>query len=196
MKKVLIATAALAVAMMAGQAFAAGNLGVGTATPGSKLDVRDSQTIDATVSQIWNNGFRRQNVRTNGITEWYFGQPNGTGEIGAIKYSTPGGGVGIGLFTGATYDQNQLTIGNYGTLGGLAYGTKGFWVINATGFAGIGTTAPTAPLHVVGNTIRLDTANTPAQGSACNAGDHRWDVNFIYVCTATNTWKRASLSTF
>jgi len=38
---------------------------------------------------------------------------------------------------------------------------------------------------------------TPASSSAPGkAGAIVWDAGFIYVCTATNTWKRAALSTF
>jgi len=38
---------------------------------------------------------------------------------------------------------------------------------------------------------------TPAtSGAAGTQGDISWDSDYIYVCTATNTWKRAALSTF
>jgi hypothetical protein len=38
---------------------------------------------------------------------------------------------------------------------------------------------------------------TPASSSAsCTAGDINVDTGFVYVCTASNTWKRAALSTF
>jgi hypothetical protein len=38
---------------------------------------------------------------------------------------------------------------------------------------------------------------TPASSSsACVAGDRQADAGYIYVCTATNTWKRAALSAF
>lgn len=38
---------------------------------------------------------------------------------------------------------------------------------------------------------------TPASSSATGkAGSVCWDTGFLYVCTATNTWKRAALSTF
>lgn len=48
------------------------------------------------------------------------------------------------------------------------------------------------------NKIRLsDTARTPASATDTgNAGEVCWDSSFIYVCTATNTWKRAALSTW
>lgn len=38
---------------------------------------------------------------------------------------------------------------------------------------------------------------TPASSSAaCTAGRWSADANFVYVCTATNTWKRVALTTF
>jgi len=68
--------------------------------------------------------------------------------------------------------------------------------LTSTGL-GIKTTAPTAPLDVNGNTIRLRTQRTPASASAAgNAGDICHDASFIYVCTATNTWKRVAIATW
>ena len=38
---------------------------------------------------------------------------------------------------------------------------------------------------------------TPSSSSAtCVAGVTAWDANYVYVCTATNTWKRTALTTF
>jgi hypothetical protein len=39
--------------------------------------------------------------------------------------------------------------------------------------------------------------STPASSSeACTQGRLKFDADYIYVCTATNTWKRATLDTF
>jgi hypothetical protein len=41
------------------------------------------------------------------------------------------------------------------------------------------------------------TARTPASASATGvAGEVCWDTNYIYVCVATNTWKRAAIATW
>lgn len=62
---------------------------------------------------------------------------------------------------------------------------------------GIGTTSPTADLDIDSDTLRLRTAKTPASAAAAgNQGDIAWDANFLYVCTASNTWKRTALSTW
>lgn len=48
-----------------------------------------------------------------------------------------------------------------------------------------------------GDTIRMSTSRTPASSSATgNTGEICWDSSYIYVCTASNTWKRCALSSF
>lgn len=69
--------------------------------------------------------------------------------------------------------------------------------ISDAGNVGIGTSSPTTLLDVNADTMRLRTARTPASASATGAvGEICWDANYIYVCTATNTWKRAAISTW
>ena len=47
------------------------------------------------------------------------------------------------------------------------------------------------------NGIIISTSQTPASASATGtAGTVTWDSDYVYVCTATNTWKRAALSTW
>jgi hypothetical protein len=47
------------------------------------------------------------------------------------------------------------------------------------------------------NAFRITTAQTPASATATGtAGTICWDTSYIYVCTATNTWKRAAISTW
>jgi hypothetical protein len=39
--------------------------------------------------------------------------------------------------------------------------------------------------------------STPASAAATGtAGTIAWDANFIYVCTATDTWKRVAIATW
>lgn len=54
-----------------------------------------------------------------------------------------------------------------------------------------------ALLQVNGDRIRVGTAKTPASATAAGtAGEICWDTSYVYVCTATNTWKRSALSTW
>jgi len=67
--------------------------------------------------------------------------------------------------------------------------------VHANGNVGIGTTEPSAKLDVNSDILRLRTAKTPASaGAAGNAGDICWDADYIYVCVATNSWKRAAIA--
>lgn len=223
MRKMMKAIAAvLAVsALMAGSAFAADKLSV-KGTDGSTNVFRvddtglteakgawsttDSAQYNNPVLGVYNSGVLRMKVKPLGITEWYLN--NTAGEAGAIKYSTPGGGAGIGLFTGATYDQNQFNMAVYPTLGtgstalaafGYASGSTGMVTLDrSTGNVGIGllyaANVPTVKLDVDGNAIRIRTAQSPASGAACSAGAIAWDTGYIYVCTATGAWKRAALT--
>jgi len=68
--------------------------------------------------------------------------------------------------------------------------------VDATGFS-IGAISPSAALDINSDKIRLRTAKTPASaGAAGNTGDICWDADYIYVCTATNTWKRTAIATW
>lgn len=50
---------------------------------------------------------------------------------------------------------------------------------------------------IKGSTLNIETQKTPTSASATGTkGDICHDTNYIYVCTATNTWKRAQLSSW
>lgn len=47
------------------------------------------------------------------------------------------------------------------------------------------------------NAFRITNSQTPASAAATGtAGTICWDANYIYVCTAANTWKRAAIATW
>jgi hypothetical protein len=96
-----------------------------------------------------------------------FNTLNGLGTAGVIDYE----------FNGATRFNGNLTlVGN----------------LTQTGDATI-----TGNLTVVSDKIRIQFNRTPASATASGtAGWVSWDANYIYVCTATNTWKRAALATW
>jgi len=48
-----------------------------------------------------------------------------------------------------------------------------------------------------GNNLRIATARTIASSTAAgSAGEIAWDANFIYICVATNTWRRIAHATW
>jgi len=62
---------------------------------------------------------------------------------------------------------------------------------------GIGTGTPTVTLDVDGDTVRLRTARTIANEDDAGAvGEICWDADYIYVCVATDTWKRVAIATW
>jgi len=46
------------------------------------------------------------------------------------------------------------------------------------------------------STLRVNSAPPSSSGSAATAGQMTWDSNYLYVCVATNTWKRVALSSW
>jgi len=69
--------------------------------------------------------------------------------------------------------------------------------ILADGKVGIGEKTPTALLDINSDIIRLRNSKTPSSaGDSGNAGDICWDSNYMYICVATNTWKRIALTTW
>jgi hypothetical protein len=71
--------------------------------------------------------------------------------------------------------------------------------ITSSGQLLVGTSSDSggALLQVNGDRVRIATAKTPASASDTGTtGEICWDANYIYVCTATNTWKRSAISTW
>jgi uncharacterized protein DUF2793 len=67
----------------------------------------------------------------------------------------------------------------------------------ASGWIGLATSAPTEMLDINSDAIRIRTDQTPASASASGQkGQICWDADFVYVCTATDTWKRTALSSW
>ena len=52
-------------------------------------------------------------------------------------------------------------------------------------------------LHYSGEELGRVSNGTPASATATGTtGEIQWDSNYIYVCVATNTWKRVAISTW
>ena len=71
------------------------------------------------------------------------------------------------------------------------------FVDGSTDKMGIKTDQPETALDINSDAIRLRNSSTPSSASDYGfPGEIRWDANYIYVCVATDTWKRVALSTW
>lgn len=66
--------------------------------------------------------------------------------------------------------------------------------LNHTGLYGLD--ASTMTVTAGGAPIVASLLTPTTSGQTCKAGSIQWDTGFIYVCTAANTWKRATLTAF
>ncbi len=124
-------------------------------------------------------------------------------KIGVIGRAVAGGAIALRAGTAAIPSLASASDDNTGLYFAaadvLAMVTAGLerLRITADGRLGLGTTTPTGLLDVADNKLRVRTAQTPASATASgNQGEIAWDASYVYVCTATNTWRRAALSTW
>lgn len=143
-----------------------GNVGIGTTSPLAKLDTRGDLHIS-------NGSTTKTRIRTGGI----------------IDFTN---------FEESAYADASITANTLSLLGSNGQGAY----ISTTGNIGIGKTNPSTRLDVNGITqasqYSLSALNTaPASATATGiTGEIRITATHIYVCTDTNTWVRAALSTW
>jgi hypothetical protein len=100
-----------------------------------------------------------------------------------------------GLFFDATNNGELVARNASGTVN-VSLKSNGNSYLNG-GNVGILTSSPTNALDVNSDSIRVRTSQTPATASATgNQGEIAWDAGYIYICVATNTWKRVAISTW
>jgi hypothetical protein len=187
----------------------AGGVGIGTSNPSAKLHVQDTSS---TVLQLDTTGAAGTDMTR--LTQ-FPGQSKlidikGTGSSLLELIADPDDGtstayVRVNRDTSTTGSSGLQVLRGNGTatsshiLYGLNTGTgadDALLCLNG-GSLGVGSSNPTEKLDVNGDAIRVRTSQTPASASATgDAGMICWDANYVYVCTAANTWKRAALATW
>lgn len=94
----------------------------------------------------------------------------------------------------ALYTSRNVPLGGGSSWNVYAGGTSPNYFRGSVGF---NTTSPETQVDINANAIRIRTASTPASATDTGkTGEIRWDANYLYVCIATDTWKRAALSTW
>ena len=75
--------------------------------------------------------------------------------------------------------------------------THMIYVDGANDKVGINTKSPSQILDINGDTIRLRSQRTiPASNTFGEAGEICYDQNYIYICVATDTWRRVAISSW
>lgn len=160
-------------AVTGGIGYTAGKVGIGTTSPTHLLTVRGAGT----------NDYQHIKIEPTSATG------------GGLNFATPSGGISwtiINAGSGASQGAGSLLFYRDSSDGSSASMT-----INSSGNVGIGTTSPSGKLDVNDDHVRIRTSKTPASASATgNEGDIAWDSDYIYVCIATDTWKRTAISTW
>jgi len=147
----------------------AGKVGIGTQSPYSRLDIgAGTMTIHAGLLDFRTN----DNVTRN----MYIASDATNGQI-------------------ISYAPNLKISGNNILFENSSSGERAR--IDSSGRLLVGSDADSggALLQVNGDRIRVATAKTPASATAAGtAGEICWDANYIYVCVATNSWKRTAIA--
>ena len=145
-----------------------GNVGIGTTSPVVRLHVQTSGTGTTTGSNIV------ASLRSEA-----------SGRDQCIQFADGTTSAYIGMLGGAIYfaDAGNTERARIDSSGRLLVGTS--------------SQSGGSLLQVNDNRIRIATAKTPASATDTGvAGEICWDANYVYVCTATNTWKRTAISTW
>jgi hypothetical protein len=120
---------------------------------------------------------------------------NSSGFFSGLGFKTTGNATNdfviVANSSGSEFLSNQYTFKN---LTGTDY-----MRLDSSGRLLVGTSSQSGGslLQVNDDRIRIASSKTPASASDTGtAGEVCWDASYIYVCTATDTWKRAALSTW
>jgi hypothetical protein len=200
---------------------ASGNVGIGTSASGAALDVRATSFTPTNTGSALLLEERTTNSQalhfylSNAGVNFSSRPSGGIGAVNSDKLRIAGGGIitdnysaGVTNFTPSATEAGAISVG-----GAIQFFTKASLTagvgtdmasserlrIDSSGRLLIGASADSggALLQVNGDRIRVATAKTPASAADTGtAGEVCWDADYIYVCTATNTWKRTAISTW
>jgi len=157
------------------------------------------------------------NIFGGGVNSTSSATPPTNPSVGDFWYNTATNAQYRYTFDGTDYfwlDDFGSTQGTDGTFSAVINGTSniGFATANGNAVFNINGTnnvavvssnllqiagSITATGNITASGLNIVLSNTPASSSSAGvAGQIEWDQNYLYVCVATNTWKRVAISTW
>lgn len=200
-----------------GDVYTSGKIGVGTTSPTESFEVYPDTDASSVIGRAHigfltglsdNASFSHVDVdsaSSYALTQNHFGDTRVNCASGRqIYFSTNATQVGrfawngFFLSAGIRLGTDQVrAIGSSGLSLMEDGATLGVFIEDSTGDVGIKTNSPTAGLDVNDDVMRLRTSKTVTNSTDTGTtGDICWDSGYIYVCVATNTWKRAAINTW
>ena len=122
---------------------------------------------------------------TNGNTSVVLGAT--ASAVNYLQINNAAAGVSAGGFVaaGASTDLN------------IDFTPTGVGVVRVNGVPVVTTTGTVTMTNKTLTSPKISSGSAPASAAATGtAGQIQWDTDYIYVCTATNTWKRVAIATW
>jgi len=153
------------------------------------IDLVPTSTYTCLIKPVSGRGV----ASTSGANNLACGSNSRVSGSGSIASASHAFAHGIGLWAKGVY---QAVFGKYNVVDAanlfvIGNGTSATARSNALSVDALGN------LVVGGTTLRISSTKTPASATDTgSAGMLAWDANYIYVCTATDTWKRMAITTW
>ena len=164
---------------------------IGATTPAAGSFTTLGASSTATLGKVVISGTTGQSLNVTGIANDYtasFVSGNTAGQDFGVNIQAGSNSSDIALNVISRASAALFSVRGDGQTAMAVSGTERF-LLSSTGLAVTGTLSATGLLTVGGS--------TPASAAASGtAGTITWDASYIYVCTATNTWKRVGIATW
>jgi hypothetical protein len=143
-------------------------------------------------------------LQVNGTSQFRFTSGGGfhlNGQVTGISYYNSGFITACNSTYTTFFSSSELRLLStlqlgWSTSGGTAYGVEADIGLTRSGANTLKVTDGSTGDGTISGQHRL-VGTAPASATATGtAGDIRYDADYIYVCTATNTWKRTAISTW